>query len=147
MTETPDVKRELRQIRTITKLIASNKRQIEELEYLKTSVSSPTITGMPKGKGYTKSDKLESILDRISDLQDIIDEDAKRLIELKLVWMNRISELNHNECLLLKLRYFEGWSWSDIASEMNYEDRQVYRLHGRALQNLERNVRYDETCQ
>ena len=137
MTETPDVKRELRQIRTITKLIDSNKRQIEELEYLKTSVSSPAITGMPKRKGYTKSDKLESILDRISDLQDMIDDDAGRLIEHKLVWMNRISELNHDECLLLKLRYFEGWSWSDIADEMNYEERQVYRLHGQALKSLE----------
>lgn len=137
MIEIPDIKRELRQIRMITKLIASNKRQIEELEYLKISVSSPTISGMPKGKGYTNSNKLDGILDRIDELQTVVDDDVKRLIELKLVWMNRINGTNHDECLLLKLRYFEGWSWSDIADEMNYEERQVYRLHGQALKSLE----------
>lgn len=140
MTETPDVKRELRQIRTITKLIDSNKRQIEELEYLKVSVKSPTITGMPKEKSFIMSDKVESIIDRIDELQKVVDEDVKRLIELKLVWMNRINLLGHDECLLLKLRYFEGWSWSDISGELNYTERQAYRLHGEALKNLEKHV-------
>lgn len=132
-----NVKDELNKIRVISRLIDSDQRQIKELEHLKLNIKSPTITGMPKQKGFTETYKLESILDRISDLQGVIDEDVKRLIELKLVWMNRINELNHNECLLLKLRYFEGWSWSDIADEMNYEERQVYRLHGQALKSLE----------
>lgn len=133
----PEIKRELRQIRMITKLIASNKRQIKELEYLKVSVKSPTITGMPKEKSFVRSDKIESIIDRIDELQKVVDEDVKRLIELKLIWMNQINLLGHDECLLLKLRYFEGWSWLDIGAEMNYAERQVYRLHGEALKHLE----------
>lgn len=146
----PEIKRELRQIRMITKLIASSKRQIEELEYLKVSVKSPTITGMPKEKSFVRSDKVESIIDRIDELQKVVDEDVKRLIELKLIWMNRINLLGHDECLLLKLRYFEGWSWSDICTEMCYAERQVYRLHGEALKNLEKkleNIKYGSKWQ
>lgn len=139
MTETPDVKRELRQIRTITKLIASNKRQIEELEYLKTSVSSPAITGMPKGKGYTKSDKLESIIVKIDKLEEDIRDNTEKLVKAKRFWLTEIDKLDYEDQLLIKLRYFEDKDWSDVARIMNYSKSQIHRNHGEILRKMRLN--------
>lgn len=38
---------------------------------------------------------------------------------------------------LLELRYLRGMRWEDIGRRLGYELRQVYRLHGRALQEIQ----------
>lgn len=38
---------------------------------------------------------------------------------------------------LLELRYLRGMRWEDIGRRMGYELRQTYRLHGRALQEVQ----------
>ncbi|MBR5485994.1 MAG: sigma-70 family RNA polymerase sigma factor [Oscillospiraceae bacterium] len=35
--------------------------------------------------------------------------------------------------LLLMYRYIDGQSWQDISEKMGYSERQIYRLHGKAL--------------
>lgn len=37
---------------------------------------------------------------------------------------------------LLEMRYLSGWSWRRIAREMNYSERQVWRLHAQALEQF-----------
>lgn len=40
------------------------------------------------------------------------------------------------ERMLLELRYVDGLRWDEIARRMDYDVRQVYRLHGRALLHI-----------
>ena len=39
---------------------------------------------------------------------------------------------------LLILRYVDGLTWEAVAMQMNYEVRQVHRLHGDALEQVNR---------
>ena len=39
---------------------------------------------------------------------------------------------------LLILRYVDGLTWEVVAAQMNYEVRQVHRLHGDALEQVNR---------
>lgn len=41
---------------------------------------------------------------------------------------------------LLELRYLRGMRWEDIGRRMGYELRQVYRIHGRALRAVQRQM-------
>lgn len=134
------VKDELNKIRVISRLIDSDQRQIKELEHLKLNIKSPTITGMPKQKGFTESDKLESIIVKIDKLEEDIRSNAKELVELRNYWLVETNKLDYADQLLIKLRYFENMSWQEVASDMNYDIRQVHRHHGRILQKMSLNV-------
>lgn len=41
---------------------------------------------------------------------------------------------------LLILRYVNGLTWESVAREMAYEERQIYRLHGEALQEVRKRM-------
>lgn len=124
----------------MSRLIDSNQRQIKELEHLKLNIKSPTITGMPKQKGLTESDKLESIIVKIDKLEEDIRDNVTELVELRKYWLVEVDKLDYEDQLLIKLRYFEDMSWPEVASIMNYDIRQLHRHHGRILQKMSLNV-------
>jgi DNA-directed RNA polymerase specialized sigma subunit len=37
---------------------------------------------------------------------------------------------------LIRLKYFNGHSWLSVAVHMNYSIESVYKIHGKALQEL-----------
>lgn len=135
-----NVKDELNKIRVMSRLIDSNQRQIKELEHLKLNINSPTITGMPKQKGFIESDKLESIIIKIEKLEEDIRDNVTELVDLRKYWLVEVDKLDYEDQLLIKLRYFEDMSWPEVASIMNYDIRQLHRHHGRILQKMSLNV-------
>ena len=40
--------------------------------------------------------------------------------------------------LLLQMRYFEGKTWEDVAFDLGYNNRTVFKIHGRALKEVEK---------
>lgn len=135
-----NVKDELNKIRVMSRLIDSNQRQIKELEHLKLNIKSPTITGMPKQKGFVESDKLESIIVKIEKLEEDIRDNAEKMVEAKRFWLVEVNKLDHKDQLLIKLRYFEDKTWSEVARAMNYSNRQLHRKHGEIMQKMSLNV-------
>ena len=45
---------------------------------------------------------------------------------------------NGDEIAVLYQRYFNYRKWEEIAVDMNYTYRGILKIHGRALQNLEK---------
>ena len=43
---------------------------------------------------------------------------------------------NHQEKLVLEMRYLHHDNWIDIAINLNYSVQMIYKIHGRALINL-----------
>ena len=41
-----------------------------------------------------------------------------------------------HERIVLQMRYLYFENWQDIAFRLNYEERQIYRIHGNALMHL-----------
>lgn len=42
----------------------------------------------------------------------------------------------YQDRIVLEMRYLHFENWQDIALKLNYEERQIYRIHGRALLHL-----------
>ena len=131
-----EIKTELNSMRYLKQAIASKKRQLDELKELKTSIGSPVITGMPKCQVFESRDKLEVLLDKICKLEREKTAEIDKLINGQLYWTERFKALPTDEAIVMEMRYFEGSRWSDIAEELNSDERSIYNILGRALQKL-----------
>lgn len=75
------------------------------------------------------------IIDLEREIDRRIDEyvDLTREIETAI---DRIDDDRYRD--ILRFRYINGWSWERIAREMHYDRRQITRLHGLALLEIEK---------
>lgn len=108
--------------------------QIKDLRDRLTSISCP----MGEKVQSTKDpDKFTDPVSKIIELEQEINEDIDKLIDLKRVARKVIEQLdNEVEKMILYKRYFENKTFEQISVEMNYSWRQIHRLHGNALQNF-----------
>ena len=114
--------------------INSKLEQIASLNELAMKCTS-TLTGMPRNHDRSIS-KIE-VVSKIVDLQEEINRDVEKLVDLKreLVW--RIKAVDDTEYqTLLELRYLCFKTWEQIAVDMGYNVRHVFRLHDEAVNSI-----------
>ena len=112
--------------------INSKLEQVESLNGLATKVSS-TLTGMPKNPNRATSTMADSV-SKIIDLQAEINSDIDRLVDLEREMVKLIKAVNNMEYqTLLELRYLCFYTWEQIAVDMGYNVRHVYRIHDEAV--------------
>lgn len=112
--------------------INSKLEQVASLNELATKASH-TLTGMPRNPNRATSMMADAIA-KIIDLQAEIDRDIDRLINLKREIVSIIKAVVNTECqTILELRYLCFKSWEQIAVDMGYNVRHVYRLHDLAV--------------
>ena len=74
------------------------------------------------------------VVTKIVDLQADINRDIDSLVDLKREIVGVIKAVDNTECqTLLELRYLCFKSWEQIAVDMGYNVRHVYRLHDVAV--------------
>lgn len=94
---------------------------------------TPTITGMPHNPNKG-SDNMATAVAKIIDLQEEINKDIDRLVDLKKEIYSVIQKIDNVECkTLLELRYLSFKTWEEIAVIMDYCIDNVYRLHRKSL--------------
>ena len=82
---------------------------------------------------------LEKIMVKVIDLDREIDSDIDALVDLKAeVWEQLDKMEDEVQKTILWLRYAERKTWSNIAAAVYFTSRYVYKLHGRALENLDK---------
>ena len=111
--------------------------QLRMLNDLATKVTY-TMTGMPGGFGERVS-KQDSVVTKIIDFQKEINADIDRLVDLKreiLISIQALSSVEYQ--LVLEKRYIMFEKWEKIAADMNTDIRNIYRIHGKALLELEK---------
>lgn len=140
-----NVKDELMKIRAIKADIESKQRQIDYLDAKKTGIKSPVIDDMPKCDGGCNIyENIDTILDKIDKINRKMCKSLSELCKLLDIWTNYVEKLEEDEQLLINLRYFECRSWRTVAKDLKYDERHVYRLHGKALANLSEIVNNSE---
>lgn len=111
--------------------------QLRMLNDLATKVTY-TMTGMPGGFG-DRASKQDSVVTKIIDFQKEINADIDRLVDLKrdiLMTIQSLPSVEHQ--LVLEKRYIMFEKWEKIAADMNTDIRNIYRIHGKALLELEK---------
>ena len=131
----------LKQIRKANIMINYKQRQLDELRELCTSITSPINSDKVQTSGA--SDKIGDTVSKIIDLQNIINSDIDRLVDLKQEIMAVIDKLDATYLQLIYLRYFEFRTWEQIACEMNYSCPWIWKLHGEALQKVSEILQQD----
>ena len=120
------------------------KADLRELEHWREL--SVSISGCNYGPHYNASRSVEATfvkcMEKIADLEEKIKREANDLILLKVDMLERIHSLgNLDYQSVLELRYLSYRTWEQVAVEMNYSIRWIYKLHGKALQEMEQRLK------
>lgn len=114
--------------------------KLEQLETLK-SLSMKVTTSFTQEKisgGTVEKSRMENTIVKVIDLEHEINEDIDRFVDLKRDIQDTINKMeNINYQLLLEMRYLSGKNWEEIAEQLNYNNRTVFKVHGRALKQFE----------
>ena len=131
------VKEFLNKIRKIDLLIDCKLEQVNELRSL--LCGGAIRYDKDKVQSSVDPDSMTDIVAKIIELEQKINEDIDRLIDIKTKAREMIEMLeNDREKVILYKRYFDGKSFEELAVECGYSWRQVHRIHGKALVNLEK---------
>ena len=115
--------------------INSKLEQVSKLRNLSMKASGLRLA--ERISGTKEHSLMESALVKMIDLEYEINADIDRLVDLKREMATLIERVNDpSQRLLLEMRYLCGNTWEDIAQKMGYDLRWVYRLHGKALQEV-----------
>lgn len=134
----------LSEYRNLELKIASKERELEDLRAKLEGCSSRQMDGMPRATGNS-SDPIGDAVTKIVAMQMEINEEIDKSIDLRREIGARIDKLsNETYASLLRYRYVMMMRWEKIAEAMNYGIDNVFRLHGRALQEFENTNRMNK---
>lgn len=115
--------------------INSKIEQVASLNDLATKCTS-SLTGMPRNPNRATSTMADAV-SKIIDLQAEINRDIDRLVDLKREIVTVIKAIENPEYqTLLEKRYLCFLTWEQIAVDMGYDLRWLYRIHKRALEQI-----------
>jgi DNA-directed RNA polymerase specialized sigma subunit len=119
----------------IDQRINSKLEQVMKLRETSTKATA-TLSDMPRGDSPNVH-RMEDTIVKIIDLENEINRDIDRLVDLKRDAREVINRLSDpDQQLILELRYLCYKSWTQIMEALDYSETSVYRLHGQALKNL-----------
>lgn len=125
-------KQYLNRVRRIDREIESLLRMVD-----KTKESVTSITQKYDGDG-AQSTKDPHKFDRLVTLESLVDEKVGQLVDLKAEILKTIMQLEDNRQRIVLMEYYlEMKTFEEIAASNHYSWRQVHRIHGRALQEIQ----------
>ncbi|WP_350342362.1 DUF1492 domain-containing protein [Proteinivorax tanatarense] len=115
--------------------------KLEQKEKLKSIAQKATTDFSQEKVSGSKIDKsaMESATVKIVDLQHEINSDIDRLIDLKTEILQTIAlvgDTSHQ--LILEMRYINGKGWEEVAYNMGFDVRTIFRIHGKAIKEIEK---------
>lgn len=130
------VKEFLRSVREQNSLLRAYEQELEDLRRRAYNISSPKL-----------GDKIQS--NHLATLDEIVDKLDSQIEKVNAAWDELIDRRDMAKALIntvedesircvLYRYYILIQTWEQIAVEMNYTIRWVYKLHGKALQDLEK---------
>ena len=122
----------LSQAYRVDRMITSKLQQVQSLRDLASRATS-TLSDAPVG-GSRNNHRMEDIIAKMIDLENEINGDIDRLVDLKrgiVAAIKSVPDPDHQ--VLLELRYLCFRSWGEIAADMRYSKDNIFKLHAKAL--------------
>lgn len=127
----------LQQVKSADLAINDKLEELAKLEALATKINSVNEGERVQSSG--SQDKVADAVCEIADLKADIDVEIKHLLALKREIREVIQKVGEPELMsILYKRYMQYKSWEKISVELNISYRHATRLHGKALQNVEK---------
>lgn len=128
-------KKELMEYRGISIELQQLEEQIARLESALKSPKRQIITDMPKSGQHVDNmaDKISKLLEYRKSRDKLWDE----LLERQKAVESSIDSLSDPiQRTVMRYRYIDGFRWCEIERKINYEGRQLFRIHKEALQKI-----------
>lgn len=127
----------LNQIERLDKMITN---KLSEIYQLKIMACSITVSGdSERVQTSGNQDKLGSTIAKIVDLERETDKLVDSLVDKRKEILKQIDNMkNIDHYDVLHKHYVERRTFQDIADSENWSIRQVFNIHGRALQEFEK---------
>ena len=96
---------------------------------------TPTLSDMPKGG--QQENKVETSVEKIMEIEKEIDTEIDELCLVKQqikASIYTVSDEKQQE--VLERKYINGQTWEQIAVDMNYTCRNIWYMHGKALNEV-----------
>ena len=112
--------------------------KLEQLSSLRDLATKTTGAMSDDVVSHTRNvHSMQDVIAKIVDMQAEINADIDRLVDLKSEIMHTIKAVKNPEHqTLLELRYLCFKSWEDVAEDMGYNVRHIYRLHDEAVEQV-----------
>jgi DNA-directed RNA polymerase specialized sigma subunit len=125
----------LEQAYRIDQRISCKVEQVSSLRNLATKATSTLSDAPPSGTRNVH--RMEDVIVKIVAIENEINADIDRLVELKQEIIRVIKMVENPEYrILLELRYLCFKEWRDIADELGYSIRHIYRMREEALEKI-----------
>ena len=126
----------LKQARHIDQRINSKLEQVQSLRELATKATA-TLSDMPRS-ATPNIYRMEDVICKMMELESEINADIDELIDTKHEVMAVIKMVERPEYQsLLELKYLCMKTWEEVAAELGYVYRQITRMHGYALEQVD----------
>lgn len=128
----------LNSYRNVRRRIINLREQLESLREIERSAKSQQLSDMPKGGGSGQQD-LSDLMVKIEELREKISDKIWEANKIRVNIEDTIASIqNADEQRVLRMRYIELKGWDEISIEMEYSRRQIFNIHGNALQNYKK---------
>lgn len=131
-----EVKDYLNQVQDADKMIQLKQKQLKELNAQKYAIGGQDYS-KDRVQTSTAGDSIQRLIVKIVDLEKEIKKDIDYFIDLKAKIMRQIDSLHDaDDKVFLYAKYFEYKKHSQISAEMGYCERNIVKIHKRALSRL-----------
>lgn len=135
----------LRQVGRINAKIKRLTKQRDDIRADMYSIGSPAGMDTERVRTSMAGDKMLRLIGAVDDLEREIVEELCQLTRLKGKIYRQVESLDDERYkTILFDRYILLMSWEQIAVDMGYQIKWVYKLHGNALQSFSAKVLSDQ---
>lgn len=108
----------------------------EEIARTWRRLASPRVQQERQRSGNLPTDYIGDGVARAADMERVLAEKIETLCRLRAEAEEVIAALPTRERRLLRLRYFHGRSWQEIAFKLHYDESTCRRLHRQLLRDV-----------
>ena len=125
----------LQQYRSIQREIEDIDRRMAQIRLKYAAPSAINYSDMPKA--HNSEHDLSDYIVKMDELTDYMISKYTRLRGIEVDIYMRVDRMeNQKERELLRYRYIDGMTWTEIADALDTTERNVYFIHGRALRHF-----------
>lgn len=125
----------LHQYRNIQREIEDIDRRMAQIRLKYAAPSAINYSDMPKA--HNSEHDLSDYIVKMDELTNYMISKYTRLRGIEVDIYMRVDRMeNQRERELLRYRYIDGMTWTEIADALDTTERNVYFIHGRALRHF-----------
>ena len=110
-----------------------------EREQIRTIAEKTTVSLSEKVQTSSSGTKMDDVVVRLVELEELINKDIDKLVELREEAGNKINRISNDKYkIVLSMYYLSNKTFEEVAELTNMSFRWVHKLHGRALKEFEK---------